>query len=206
MNLLLHFIFGFGVGFVGVIPPGLLNMTAAKISVNQNRRAAAIFAAGASVVIIAQVYIGVFFSKILSENPAVIITLERFAIAIFIALSIFFLIKARTDNPPEVNPVETSGVKLFSQGIILSVLNIFPIPFYIGFSSFLAGKGLFEFKYPTAHLFIIGAAIGTFLMLLTYGNLVKRFNFNSNTFSRKIHYILAAITLAIAIVTFIRIY
>ncbi len=206
MITLLHFIFGFCVGFVGVIPPGLLNLTAAKISVKQSRRAAIVFALGAAVVVIAQVYVGVFFSKLLNDNPDILITLEKFAIAVFIALSIFFFIKARLDNSPEIQPVDKSDVKLFSQGIILSALNIFPIPFYIGFSSFLAGRGLFTFEYPMAHLFILGASMGTFMMLFAYIKYVKKFGFDSHTFARKINYILSVLTMVIALFTLIRIY
>ncbi len=206
MEIPLHFLFGFGVGFLGVIPPGLLNMTAAKISVKQSPRAARVFALGASMVVVAQVYVGVFFSKILTANPEILKTMEQFAIAVFIALSIFFFIKARTDAGPAVKTIENSDTKLFSQGIILSALNIFPIPFYIAFSSFLAVRGLFAFKFPTAHLFIAGAALGTFIMLFTYGRLVQVFNFNSHTFARNVHYILSALTLVIAVFTLLKMY
>ncbi|WP_124978807.1 LysE family translocator [Nonlabens xiamenensis] len=207
MSSLFHLIFGLIVGFVGVIPPGLLNLTAAKISVNQSRRSAIIFAAGASTVVIAQVYVGVFFSKLLTQNQEILIMVERFAIAAFIGLAIFFFIRARLDSgSPEVKDITSSDAKLYAQGIILSVLNIFPIPFYIGFSSFLAGKGLFVFEYPTAHMFIIGAASGTFIMLLAYIKYVKKFGFDSHTFARKINYLLAGLLLSIAIFTLIRIY
>jgi len=204
---LLHLFFGLVIGFVGVIPPGLLNLTAAKISVKQNRKAAVIFALGASFVVVGQVYIGVFFSKLLNDNPETLLLLEQFAVIAFVGLSIFFFIRAALDSgTPEVQEINRSAAKLFAQGIILSVLNIFPIPFYIGFSSFLAGRGLFVFTYPTAHLFIIGASCGTFLMLLAYIKYVKKFAFDSNTFARKINYVLSGLTLLIAIFTIIRIY
>lgn len=204
---LLHLFFGLVIGFVGVIPPGLLNLTAAKISVKQSRKAAVIFALGASFVVIGQVYIGVFFSKLLNDNPENLLLLEQFAAIAFIGLSLFFFIRATLDSgTPVVKQIKRSTIKLFAQGIILSVLNIFPIPFYIGFSSFLAGRGLFVFTYPTAHLFIIGASCGTFLMLLAYIKYVKKFAFDSNTFARKINYVLSGLTLLIAIFTIIRIY
>jgi threonine/homoserine/homoserine lactone efflux protein len=207
MAVLLHLLFGLTIGFVGVIPPGLLNLTAAKISVKQNKRAAVIFASGASIVVIAQVYVGVFFSKLLNDNPGTLLLLEQFAAIAFVGLSIFFFIRAALDSgAPEVKKIDKSGIKLFGQGIILSVLNIFPIPFYIGFSSFLAGRGLFEFTYPMAHIFILGASTGTFMMLYAYIKYVKKFGFDSNTFARKVNYILGSLTLAIAIITMIRIY
>jgi threonine/homoserine/homoserine lactone efflux protein len=207
MAVFSHLLFGIIIGFVGVIPPGILNLTAAKISVKQSRKAAMVFALGAAIVVIGQVYIGVFFSKLLSDNPANLLLLEQFAVIAFIGLSIFFFIRAALDSgTPQVKKIDKSAVKLFGQGIILSVLNIFPIPFYIGFSSFLAGRGLFEFTYPMAHLFILGASVGTFMMLLAYIKYVKKFGFDSNTFARKINYILGGLTLLIAIFTIFRIY
>jgi threonine/homoserine/homoserine lactone efflux protein len=207
MAVFSHLLFGIIIGFVGVIPPGLLNLTAAKISVKQSRKAAMVFALGAAIVVIGQVYIGVFFSKLLSDNPANLLLLEQFAVIAFIGLSIFFFIRAALDSgTPQVKKIDKSAVKLFAQGIILSVLNIFPIPFYIGFSSFLASRGLFEFTYPMAHLFILGASVGTFMMLLAYIKYVKKFGFDSNTFARKINYILGGLTLLIAIFTIFRIY
>ncbi|MFT5925837.1 MAG: threonine/homoserine/homoserine lactone efflux protein [Rubritalea sp.] len=207
MAVFSHLLFGIIIGFVGIIPPGLLNLTAAKISVKQSRKAAMVFALGAAIVVIGQVYIGVFFSKLLSDNPANLLLLEQFAVIAFVGLSIFFFIRAALDSgTPQVKKIDKSAVKLFAQGIILSVLNIFPIPFYIGFSSFLASRGLFEFTYPMAHLFILGASVGTFMMLLAYIKYVKKFGFDSNTFARKINYILGGLTLLIAIFTIFRIY
>jgi threonine/homoserine/homoserine lactone efflux protein len=207
MAVFSHLLFGIIIGFVGVIPPGLLNLTAAKISVKQSRKAAMVFALGAAIVVIGQVYIGVFFSKLLNDSPDNLLLLEQFAVIAFIGLSIFFFIRAALDSgTPQVKKIDKSAVKLFAQGIILSVLNIFPIPFYIGFSSFLAGRGLFEFTYPMAHLFILGASVGSFMMLLAYIKYVKKFGFDSNTFARKINYILGGLTLLIAIFTIFRIY
>lgn len=206
MSTFLHFFFGLAIGFIGVIPPGLLNLTAAKVSVKQGNRGAVIFAAGASAVVIAQVYIGVFFSRLLILNPDVLLMVERFAIMIFFGLSIFFLIRAQLGSKPELKSVQKADYKLFGQGIILSALNVFPIPFYIGFSSFLASRGAFKFEFPMAHFFILGATLGTFLMLCVYIKYVKRFGFDSNTFARKVNYILSILTISIAVFTLIRIY
>ena len=130
MAVFSHLLFGIIIGFVGVIPPGLLNLTAAKISVKQSQKAAMVFALGAAIVVIGQVYIGVFFSKLLNDSPDNLLLLEQFAVIAFIGLSIFFFIRAALDSgTPQVKKIDKSAVKLFAQGIILSVLNIFPITF-----------------------------------------------------------------------------
>ncbi len=92
MAVFSHLLFGIIIGFVGVIPPGLLNLTAAKISVKQSQKAAMVFALGAAIVVIGQVYIGVFFSNYLNESPDNLWLLESFAVMPFLGLSIFFLI------------------------------------------------------------------------------------------------------------------
>jgi threonine/homoserine/homoserine lactone efflux protein len=207
MELLTHLLFGLLVGFVGVIPPGLLNLTASKISVNRTFNAALFFVLGACFVVLFQVYIGVFFSKLITQNEAVLTVLEQLSVFIFIFLSVFFFVKAyRSKNliKPKVYK-KTRGLKLVVQGMLLSILNIFPIPFYIGFSSFLAGKGLFKYQFPEAHLFILGAALGTFFMLFLYIKYVKRFGFDSAKFAKNSNYLISLLTMTIAVFTLIKI-
>jgi threonine/homoserine/homoserine lactone efflux protein len=207
MELLSHLFFGLSVGFLGVIPPGLLNLTAAKISVNRSFNAALFFVLGACVVVMFQVYVGVFFSKLITQNENVLDALERLSVVIFILISVFLFIKAyRSKNiiKPKVYK-KTKGLKLFVQGMLLSILNIFPIPFYIGFSSFLAGKGLFKYQFPEAYVFIAGATMGTFLMLFLYVKYVKRFGFDSVKFAKNTNYLISILTMAIAIFTLMKI-
>ena len=46
MTALVNFFVGYLASFIGLIPPGLLNMTAAKIGVKQGRKPALIFSVG----------------------------------------------------------------------------------------------------------------------------------------------------------------
>ena len=57
MYFFLPFIFGFLAAAVGVFPPGLINMTAAKISILDGRLRAMMFVFGALIVIFFQTYI-----------------------------------------------------------------------------------------------------------------------------------------------------
>ncbi len=207
MVLLQHLLYGLAVGFAGVIPPGLLNLTAAKISVNKSFKSALFFIVGACIIVVFQVYIGVFFSKLIVQNNAVLNMMEYLSIGIFIIVSVFFFIKARKSQAT-VQPkvfTKTKGIKFIGQGILLSALNIFPIPFYLAFSSFLAGKGLFKYQFPEAYLFIAGATLGTFLMLFLYVKYVKRFGFDSAKFARNSNYLISVLTMGIVIFTLIRI-
>ena len=203
-----HIFFGFIVGFVGIIPPGLLNLTAAKIRMSKSFESAIYFIVGACTVVVGQVYLGVFFSKLITENGIVLEIMERFSVIIFLAISIFFFVKAvRYIEPAKAKIDEkTQGARMIGQGMLLSVLNVFPIPFYIGFSSFLSSRGLFKYQFPYAHLFIIGAAFGTFIMMFLYARFIKKLGFDSNKFAKNTNYAIAILTLSIAVFTAIRIF
>jgi len=101
-----HLIFGFLAGFIGVIPPGLLNMTAAKLSINQGKNKSLLFSLGASLIVIAQVSIAVLASKYLNRHPEIIEVLEKVAIGIFFVLSLYFFFKARAEQKSD------EGVKI----------------------------------------------------------------------------------------------
>ena len=206
MILLQHIFLGFVIGFVGVIPPGLLNLTAAKIRIAKSLKSALFFISGACLIVIGQVYIGVFFSKLIIENDEVLSIMEQLSIVIFLLVSIFYFIKAikfKGTLEPKVL-VKTEGFKMIGQGMLLSLLNIFPIPFYIGFSSFLAGRGLFIYQFPEAHLFITGAVMGTFLMMFLYVRYIKELGFDSEKFQKSTNYLIAFLTLFIALFTAIK--
>ena len=57
MSVLLNFIIGFLAAFVGVIPPGLLNMSAAKISMKEGRKKGVLFSIGVCVTVCIQTYV-----------------------------------------------------------------------------------------------------------------------------------------------------
>jgi len=57
------------ISFVGVIPPGMLNVSAAKISLNEGHNRSFMFSFGVCVVVAIQVYIGVVFAKYLNLHP-----------------------------------------------------------------------------------------------------------------------------------------
>ena len=67
MSLVLHFILGFITSFLGTLTPSMLNMTAAKISLNKSKSDAVKFAIGVSIVVLLQAYIAVFVYKIFKK-------------------------------------------------------------------------------------------------------------------------------------------
>ena len=77
------------ISFVGVIPPGLLNMTAAKISLKEGSHHGILFSIGVCITVCVQTYLAAIFAKYLSNHPEVIDILQRVAFVIFVLITIY---------------------------------------------------------------------------------------------------------------------
>ncbi len=90
MNYILPLIIGFLSSFLGLLAPSMLNMTAAKTSIERGTKAGIEFAAGAASIIFLQGFIAVTFAKYLIANPTIILKLKIAAIFILFGLAVFF--------------------------------------------------------------------------------------------------------------------
>jgi len=77
LSLTITFFLSLIIALVGVVPPGLLNMTAAKISLKEGYNRGLIFSMGVCLVVIFQTLIAVIFARYLSKHPEVIKVLQR---------------------------------------------------------------------------------------------------------------------------------
>ena len=91
------FLLGLFVAFVGVIPPGLLNMTAAKISLKEGYTRGFMFSLGACVIVGLQTYLAAVFAKYLSQYLDVIEILKWVALVVFLLISSYFFILAKRE-------------------------------------------------------------------------------------------------------------
>ena len=168
MDITIVFFSSLFIATIGVIPPGLLNMTAAKISVKEGHTRGLVFSIGVCVVVIIQTLIAVVFARYLSNHPSTIDILQRVAFVIFILITIYFLLLAKKEVKPNVEPNVKSKKSRFFQGILLSSLNVFPIPYQAYMSVTLASFGLLTFDNTGISSYVAGAATGTFVALYIY--------------------------------------
>ena len=96
MNIILPFFFGFLAAILGVIPPGIINMTAAKISLIDGRKRAMMFVLGALIIVFFQTYLSVIFAQYIDKHDEVVVLLREIGFAIFVVLTIYFLVFAKT--------------------------------------------------------------------------------------------------------------
>lgn len=203
MMIVALFLFGFSFSFVGSITPSMLNMTALKISLEKGQKEVNKFAIGVSLVVALQAYIAVFLTRYISENPLVLETLEKAGIFIFAALSIYFY-RASKKNKISSKPNTRKDEHAFFTGILLSVFNMFSIPFFCGVVVALESFSFFSFDVVPVVFFILGAVLGTFLILFLYGKFAKRAQQLTGKLTNDINIILAILTGLVAIFTAIK--
>lgn len=204
MSVLINFLVGFLAAFIGVATPGLLNMSAAKISIKEGRKAAILFSIGVCATVLIQTYIALQFAKYIDQHPEVVDTLQKVALGIFICITIYFFFIAkdtRREIPERVNHSKTNR---FFYGMLLGVLNLLPLPYWVYVSITFSRFGLFRFSQPELLAAVIASGLGTFIMLFLYVQFFK-LKTEGMKFKVNMNYVIGLVTGVISIVTFFKI-
>ncbi|EJL65909.1 LysE family transporter [Flavobacterium sp. CF136] len=193
---------GFIAAFIGIIPPGLINMTAAKINLKEGKKNALWFVAGAVLVIFFQVYLAVLFAQVIDNRPDVLTLLREVGFVIFSILTIYFLFIAKEPITKKKSKIKKSSKKSrFFLGMLLSGLNFFPIPFYVVVSVTLASYHLFVFENNIIFTFVLGSVLGSFAVLYSYIAFFGRIEKKTDYLMRNMNTIIGSITGLVAVVT-----
>ena len=204
MNNTYIFFISLFIAFIGVLPPGLLNVTAAKISLKEGHNRGFMFSIGVCIIVALQVYIATVFAKYLNQHPEVTIILKRVAFVIFLLVSIYFFFTAKSKPKSlEVEPSIKSKQSRIFQGVFLSSLNIFPIPFQAYMVTTLVSFEWLSLEPTTIGTYVSGAVMGTFMALYVYILFFDNLKNTKFVTPKNMNYSIAIITLAVAIVTLI---
>lgn len=202
MALLTPLLSGFIAAFIGIIPPGLLNMTAAKINLKEGKKNALWFVIGAVVVIFFQVFVAVLFAQVIDNRPDVVTLLREVGFVIFAFLTIYFLFLAKEPKTKKKSKIKKSSKKSrFFLGMLLSGLNFFPIPYYVVVSVTLASYHLFVFENNIIFTFVLGSVLGSFAALYSYVAFFGRIEKKTDYLMRNMNTIIGSITGLVAVVT-----
>ena len=204
MLFYLPLVLGFFIAFLAVISPGLINMTAAKISLQEGKNEAISFAIGASVIIFFQTFIAVLFARFISNHQEIVSTLQEIGIFVFSLLSFYFFWIAKKPKKIKTDSRVKGKSNRFFLGMLLSTLNLLPIPFYAFASMTLATSGYFSFdKIPVAE-FVIGVMSGSFTVLYIYIVAFKKIENKTEFLMRNINTIIGSVTTFMAVLTLLK--
>ncbi|MCL9768815.1 LysE family transporter [Flavobacterium sp. HXWNR69] len=200
MTFLLAIFLGLIISIGGIIIPGMLNMTIAKISIKESQKQALNFALGAVVVVFIQSFLGTYFAKFLDANPVFSEGLKKIGTFIFIGLTIAFTIMGF--NAKKKKQIEVKIDKKrnrFFYGMALSSFNMFAIPWYALTSLMMASKDLFHYDIVSILLFNLSAALGTYFVFYLYAKFFKKIEHRLTFIVQNINFLIAILTGVVAI-------
>lgn len=203
MAFILPFFSGFLAAIIGIFPPGLINMTAAKVSVTDGRKRAMMFVLGALIIIFIQTYISVLFAQYINNHSDVVILLREIGLAIFTVISIYFLFFAKESK--QIHDKKQIQLKSkrsrFFMGMLISVINFFPIPYYVLVSVTLASYKIFTFTDLSIYGLVSGVVIGSFSVFYCYVVFFEKLKTKTDYFIKNMNSIIGIITGIIAVIT-----
>jgi len=205
LSITVVFFLGLFIALIGVIPPGLLNMTAARISLKEGPGRGITFSSGVCLVVFIQTYVAAIFARYLSNRPDVVEILQRVAFVIFVLITIYFLVIARSQKETKVKADVRSKRSRFFHGMFLSALNVFPIPYQAYMTITMASFGWMNFERTSIITYVTGAAMGTFVMLYFYIFFFDKIKDKKFTSQKNMNYSIGIITGVVALITFINI-
>ena len=188
----------------GVIPPGLINMSVAKTCVQHGKKNGLLVAIGASVVVAFQALIAILLARYIFGNPFVRNMLLRTGLVIFLIMAIFFFIKAKRTQVKKVKISKHAGIRSLGKGMMMSVLNILPIPYFCALGAALNVSGEVAYDVIAISIFIAAAVLGTFTTLYLYVIFFARIENKSASFAKYSNYFMAGLMLVLVIVTLVR--
>ncbi|MBW2936985.1 lysine transporter LysE [Aureisphaera sp. CAU 1614] len=205
MQLITNFIIGFTAALIGVIPPGLLNMTAAKISMKQGRKIALLFSVGVCVTVCLQTFLALIFARYLDKHPEVVDSLQKVALGIFLCLTVYFFFIAKDTRREAPKEMEHSKTNRFFYGIFLAAINLLPLPYWVYISITFASFGWFSFDQMSLWAAVIASGLGTFAMLFMYIQFFRNQK-EKRTIHFNMNYVIGIITAIISAITFFKIF
>ena len=143
-------------------------MTAAKVSAVDGRSEAISFASGATVIVLFQTYIALLFAKFIFSRQDIINILQEIGVVLFLGLSVYFFWSARKPKKAKQEIKMHSKASRFFLGMLLSALNLFPIPYYVFVSVTMSAYGYFFFNSFFIYSFVLGVVLGSFCVFYLY--------------------------------------
>ncbi|MCL9806072.1 LysE family transporter [Flavobacterium amniphilum] len=202
MAYILPLLFGFAVSVIGILPPGLINMTAARISLQDGRNRAMMFTAGAVLIIFFQTYLALIFARYIDAHQNVVILLREIGFGIFALVTVYFLFIAKKPKGKIKEDLKIKSKKSrFFLGMLISAINFFPIPYYVFVSVTLASFGYFNFEPASVYSFVLGVVLGSFLVFYTYIAFFNKIQHKTEFIMKNMNIIIGSITGVISVFT-----
>jgi threonine/homoserine/homoserine lactone efflux protein len=201
MEFGLHILLGIITTYISYLAPGMLNMTAVQVAIDNGTKKAAMFSIGSSIVIAFQASIALLFANYLHQHPELLNQLEVAGLFVFFALAIFFFVKTRFKFKYRKNKQKGN---FMLRGVGMSFMNMLAIPFYLGIGTYLATKDLLIMETSYVLFFALGTLIGAGVLFYSYIFFAKIIKEKANFIARNMNYILSGLFLFLGVLTWLK--
>ena len=198
------FLITYFAAFIGVVPPGLVNMTVAKTCVEKGKKSGLYVAIGAGIVILIQAFIAVMLAKYIFDHPFVRRMILRAGLVVFCILAVYFFIKARHKKGITHNRQKAQAQSLF-KGMLIAALNVFPIPYFVAIAGAMDLSGGMEYDWSLVVSFAVAACLGSFTSLYLYVVLFDKIEKKAESFAKYSNYFMVGLMLVLIVVALVRI-
>jgi threonine/homoserine/homoserine lactone efflux protein len=166
--IFLTFFLGLIANFTGYIPPGNINLTLVRITINRGMNEAVKFVVAFSVVEFFFTFFIMHAAKWLSAQVNLDVVIDWVMFALFLVLGIITWL-AR-NHPPKTNYSEHASIKY---GLLLGIINPMQVPFWMICGTYLITHQWIAIGTPALIVFSIGSAAGSFLCLFLYARFAR---------------------------------
>ncbi|MEE4001189.1 hypothetical protein V1T75_12670 [Tenacibaculum sp. FZY0031] len=201
--ILSHLILGFITSYIGYTPPSMLNITASKIYIENDKKVARQFVVGVSLIVLVQFFLAVLLTGFFEKFPKLIFWIQSVAIVVFSLLSVLFTYKGLSKPKHKTEKVIKNG---FLFGMSLSSVNMFAVPFFaIAHSSFVM-NGWAMPGFICTSIFGIGTVLGIIAVLSSYIFLAKKVKTKLIFYTQYFNLFIGIITGIVAVYFIVKLY
>jgi threonine/homoserine/homoserine lactone efflux protein len=166
--ILLTFFLGLIANFIGYIPPGNINLTLVRITINRGLKQALQFITAFSCVEFFFTFFIMHAAKWLSAQVHLDVVIDWVMVALFLVLGTVTWLNRK--KPPETKYSEHDSVKY---GILLGFLNPMQVPFWMITGTYMITHEWIVYSNLDLVIFSVGSAGGAFLCLFLYAEFAK---------------------------------
>jgi threonine/homoserine/homoserine lactone efflux protein len=166
--IFLTFFLGLIANFIGYIPPGNINLTVVRITINRGIKQAMQFIIAFSCVELFFTFFIMHAAKWLSAQVHLDVVIDWVMFALFLVLGIITWLNRK--KPPQAKQSEHASIK---HGIILGFVNPMQVPFWIITGTYLITHEWILDGNIALIIFSIGSAAGAFLCLFLYARFAQ---------------------------------
>jgi threonine/homoserine/homoserine lactone efflux protein len=196
---------GLVVSFAGSVPPGAINLTAIKISLEKGFSSVLTFASAAALVEFFYGLIAVYGAEFLMRYPHMNQIIEYITMALFLVLGVYYIFSS-SSLAPQKNIAEPTSLKslqsrstAFMKGLTLGIFNPLCIPFWLAYTSYLQMRQWIHLGPATSFFYVAGIAAGAFAALVLFGLLGRKINDNLQFSSQVINRTIGSILIVLAV-------